>query len=163
MFKLIRSRIFDKAINSSKYKSGCSNLVEICKATILDMDIDCCNCNRYECPHNFKHIKTITICGDPEYQDHINTIEYILACRGYIVFRDINDIIITDNYAKYHHEDDYSFRFTKQKINMSDAIMVVNVSKDLSVRVQCEIDHAINNGKKVYYMYNDNEELSDIP
>ena len=42
-------------------------------------------------------------------------------------------------------------------------IMVVNVSKDLSVRVQCEIDHAINNGKKVYYMYNDNEELSDIP
>ena len=94
MFKFIRSRIFYKAINSSKYTSGCSNLVEICKATILDMDIDCCNCNSYECPHNFKHIKTITICGDPEYQDHINNIEYILACRGYIVFRDINDIII---------------------------------------------------------------------
>lgn len=162
MFKFIRSRLFDKAINSSKYKSGCTNLVEICKSTILDMDTDCCNCDRYECSNHPKHIKTITICSDPEYQDHINTIEYILACRGYIVLRDINDIIITDNYAKYHYDADYSTRFSKQKINMSDAIMVVNVSKDLSQRVQCEIEHAINNRKKVYYMYNDNGELSDI-
>ena len=45
---------------------------------------------------------------------------------------------------------------------MSDAIMVVNVSKELSLRIRCEIDHAINNGKKVYYMYNDNGDLLDI-
>lgn len=165
MFKFIRSRLFDKAINSSKYRNGCSNLIEICKATILDMDTDCSKCNRYECSNHPKHIKIFTVCSDDEDQDYnfTNTIEYILACRGYIVLRDINDIIITDNYAKYHYDADYPIRFSKQKISMSDAIMVVNSSDELSTRIQCEIDYAISIGKKVYYMYNDNGELSDIP
>lgn len=163
MFKFIRSRLFDKAINSSKYKSGCYNLIEICKSTILDMDIDCSRCQKYECLNNPRHIKIITICSNPEYENSIANIEYILSCRGYIVLKDTDDFGILDNYAKYHNDADYSIRIRKQKINMSDAIMVVNESEDLSLTVQCEIEHAINNGKKVYYMYNDNGELSDIP
>ena len=93
----------------------------------------------------------ITICGSTKFKDEIQQVAHDLTLQGHIVLAP----------CVYHHADEIELtteekirldNLHKQKINMSDAIFVVNLNKYIGESTYGEIDWAERMGKKVYFL-----------
>ena len=93
----------------------------------------------------------ITICGSTKFKDEIQKVAYDLTLQGHIVLAP----------CVYHHADEVDLtaeekirldNLHKQKINMSDAIFVVNVNGYIGESTYGEIDWAERMDKKIYFL-----------
>ena len=94
-------------------------------------------------------IKVITICGSMRYaKEMIKIAEELELKKGYAVIQCIYNI----DGIKYE-EIDISIldKIHRKKIDISDAIYVVNIDGHIGNSTKNEIEYAINNGKEVIY------------
>ena len=93
----------------------------------------------------------ITICGSTKFKDEIMQAAHDLTLQGHIVLAP----------CIYHHADEEELsaeekirldNLHKQKINMSDAIFVVNVNNYIGESTYGEIDWAERMDKKIYFL-----------
>ena len=102
----------------------------------------------------------ITICGSSRFKDEILQVAQKLTMDNHIVLAPFI----------FHHADDielsteqklYLDNLHKQKINMSDAIYVVNVDGYIGESTWSEIDWAQRMNKEVYFLVNPTPEESE--
>ncbi len=94
-------------------------------------------------------IKVITICGSMRYSKEMMKIsEELELKKGYAVIQCIYNID-----GGTYDETDGSIldKMHKKKIDISDAIYVVNINGYIGNSTKSEIEYAINNGKEVIY------------
>lgn len=93
----------------------------------------------------------ITICGSTKFKDQIEKTAHDLTLQGHIVLAP----------CVYHHADEEELsaedkirldNLHKLKINMSDAIFVVNVDQYIGESTYGEIDWADRMGKKIFFL-----------
>lgn len=99
----------------------------------------------------------ITICGSTKFKDEIEKAARDLTLQGHIVFAP----------CVFHHADEENLtaeelirleNLHKQKINMSDAIFVVNVGQYIGESTYGEIDWAEKMKKEIYFL----EEIPEV-
>ncbi len=95
-------------------------------------------------------MKVITICGSLKYQKEMMEIAEKMELAG--------NCVLTVIYPSTKDKDDYTEeefqmfdKMHKEKIKMSDAILVVNVNDYIGKGTQSEIDFAKNLGKEILY------------
>ena len=96
--------------------------------------------------------KVITICGSMRYSKEMMKIAWDLEVKkGYSVIQCVYNIENEDC-----KEIDFSTldKLHKKKIDISDAIYVVNIDGYIGNSARNEIDYAIKNGKEVIYNEN---------
>jgi len=96
-----------------------------------------------------RNFETITICGSTKFKREILIARKELTLKGWIVlspeiFGHSGDVV-TDDEKKLLDQ------MHKSKIDMSDAIYVVNVNNYIGESTKKEIFHAQDNGKSVLY------------
>lgn len=94
-------------------------------------------------------IKVVTICGSMRYSKEMIKIARELELkRGYAVLQCVYNFEGVEN-----QEEDMSIfdKLHKKKIDISDAIYVVNIDGYIGNSTQNEIAYAIKNGKEVIY------------
>lgn len=93
----------------------------------------------------------VTICGSTKFKDTIQAVAQDLTMQGHIVLAP----------CVYHHADEVDLtteekirldNLHKQKINMSDAIYVVNVDGYIGESTYGEIDWADRMGKQIAFL-----------
>jgi len=98
-----------------------------------------------------KRAKVITMCGSlrfiDEYKFHTERLELEGNCVLSVIYPTSED---KDAYTEQQHE--LLDILHKQKIDMSDAIFVVNVGGYIDSSTKSEIEYAIKNGKEVIYL-----------
>ena len=95
--------------------------------------------------------KTITLCGSTKYKDLFLQKAQELTLEGWIVilpgvFGHADNVELT---VEQKIELD---RLHKQKIDISDAIYVINKDKYIGDSTKSEIDYAINHSKQIFYL-----------
>jgi len=102
----------------------------------------------------------ITICGSTKFKNEIEKTAHDLTLQGHIVLAP----------CVYHHADEEELtaeekirldNLHKQKINMSDAIFVVNVNQYIGESTYGEIDWAEKMKKEVYFLETPEVEKTD--
>ena len=96
--------------------------------------------------------KVITLCGSTRFKDAFLEAQKRLTLEGYIVisvglFGHSGDKEVWSEGIKEMLDDMH-----KRKIDMADAIYVINVGGYIGSSTQSEIDYAHRNGKEVYYL-----------
>ena len=94
-------------------------------------------------------LKIVTICGSMRYSKEMMKIAYELEVKkGYVVIQCVYNV---DGLTE--EEIDFSLldKLHKKKIDVSDAIYVVNIDGYIGNSAKKEIEYAINNGKEVIY------------
>ena len=98
-------------------------------------------------------MKIITLCGSLKFQKEMMEVTQKLALEGNCVltptYQVLNDINITDNQL----EDLKNAHF--KRIELSDAIYVIDVNKYIGYSTNLEIEYAKELGKEIIY-YSDN-------
>lgn len=102
---------------------------------------------------NYNKYKIITLCGSVKFKDEFLKIQEKLTLEGNIVF--------TPNFFNSTKKEDISKEtkkmldgMHKQKIDMSDEILVINVGGYIGESTSNEISYAEGKGKKVTYLEN---------
>lgn len=94
-----------------------------------------------------QRIKTITLCGSTKFKEEFEAAAKCLSLKGYIV-------LMPHIFAHYlglkltSYDKDNFDRLHKQKIDMSDAIMVINKDGYIGKSTKEEIEYAKSKGKK---------------
>lgn len=94
-------------------------------------------------------VKVITICGSMRYSKEMMKISEKLELEnGYAVIQCIYNV----NGLKFEGMDTSALdKIHRKKIDISDAIYVVNIDGYIGNSTKNEIEYAINNGKEVIY------------
>ena len=94
-------------------------------------------------------IKVITICGSMRYKKEMMKIsEELELKKGYVVIQCIYNV----NGQEYDEVDaSILAKIHKKKIDISDAIYVVNIDGYIGESTKREIEYATENGKEVIY------------
>ena len=102
---------------------------------------------------NYKKYKIITLCGSVKFKDEFLKVQEKLTLKG--------NIVLTPNFFKSIKKEDINKEtkemldsMHKQKIDMSDEILVINLDGYIGESTRNEIKYAQKNGKKVYYLEN---------
>ena len=97
-------------------------------------------------------MKIITVCGSYRFQKEINEITEKMELEGNCMLTPI-DLTKPSN---FYTEDDFVIlgNMHKEKIKISDAILVVNVNGYIGEDTRSEIDYAKSLNKEIIY-YND--------
>ncbi len=94
--------------------------------------------------------KVICMCGSIKFLDEMNKCAEKLELEGYCV---LNVITPTkQNYTEKEHE--LLGLLHKQKIDMADAIFVVNVNGYIGLSTKSEIEYAKQKNKEIMYLEN---------
>lgn len=97
------------------------------------------------------HIKIITLCGSTKYKNTFLEINQILTFHNKIVLMP----------GVYGHADNITIKDTekenldklhKEKIDMCDAILVLNIDNYIGYSTKTEIDYAKIKNKLIYYL-----------
>lgn len=94
-------------------------------------------------------IKVVTICGSMRYSKEMMRISEELELKnGYAVIQCVYDIdgLINEEFDKSSLD-----RIHKKKIDISDAIYVINIDGYIGNSTKKEIEYAVSNGKEVIY------------
>lgn len=98
-----------------------------------------------------KKAKVITMCGSlkfiDEFKFHTERLELEGNCVLSVIYPTKED---KDDYTEEEHE--LLDVLHKQKIDMSDAIFVVNVNGYIGNSTRSEIEYAIKKGKEIIYL-----------
>ena len=94
-------------------------------------------------------VKVITICGSMRYSKEMMKIsEELELKKGYAVIQCVYNV----DGLKYEGIDASTLdKIHRKKIDISDAIYVVNIDGYIGDSTKKEIEYAINNGKEVIY------------
>lgn len=93
--------------------------------------------------------KVITICGSMRYSEEMKKIAWDLEVKkGFSVIQCVYNV---DNENVENHDMDTLAKLHKKKIDISDAIYVVNIDGYIGDSAKNEIEYAIRNGKEVIY------------
>ncbi len=94
-------------------------------------------------------VKVITICGSMRYSKEMMKIaEELELKKGYAVIQCVYNI----DGQRYEGVDASILdKIHRKKIDISDAIYVVNIDRYIGNSTKNEIEYAINNGKEVIY------------
>lgn len=97
-------------------------------------------------------MKVVTICGSMKYKKEMMKIsENLELINKYVV---IQCIYSTEN-KKYNEEELKTLaQIHRKKIDISDAIYVVNIDRYIGSSTKCEIEYAIKNNKEIIYHEN---------
>ncbi len=94
-------------------------------------------------------MKIITICGSMKYQNEMIKIAKNLETKfGYCVLQCVYDFM-SENLKKQEYEKIVKAHF--KKIDLSNAIYVVNIGGYVGENTQREIDYAVKHGKEIFY------------
>lgn len=94
-------------------------------------------------------IKVITICGSMRYSKEMMKIsEELELKKGYAVIQCVYNI---DGLTHEGIDASILDKIHRKKIDISDAIYVVNINGYIGNSTKSEIEYAINNGKEVIY------------
>lgn len=90
----------------------------------------------------------ITICGSARFRDEIDNAQKKLTLEGHLIFtvEDLRDVRITKEIEAMLDESH------RKKIDLSDAIYVVNVDGYVGPSTSNEIAYAKSKGKQVFYL-----------
>lgn len=97
-----------------------------------------------------KKAKIITICGSLKFKNKMMEIAIKLELEGNVVLTPIYPI--TDNNVYNKKEIIMLGKMHKEKINLSDAIFVVNVDGYIGESTKSEIEHAKEHNKEIIYL-----------
>lgn len=101
-----------------------------------------------------KDDKILTICGSMKFSNIMLELEQRLTLKGYTVLMPM--MLEKDDYTE---DSINTFRAAHlEKIMLSDAIYVVNVDGYVGQHTASEIEFAVNNGKKVYFLEHDDRQ-----
>lgn len=94
-------------------------------------------------------VKVVTICGSMRYSKEMMKIsEELELKKGYVVIQCVYNVDGT----KYEGLDASVLdKIHRKKIDISDAIYVVNIDGYIGNSTKNEIEYAINNGKEIIY------------
>ena len=100
---------------------------------------------------NYNKYKIITLCGSVKFKDEFLKVQEKLTLEGNIVF--------TPNFFNSIKKEDISKEtkkmldsMHKQKIDMSDEVIVINIDGYIGESTRNEINYAKEKGKKVKYL-----------
>ena len=99
-------------------------------------------------------MKVVTICGSMKFSKEMRKIATELEClKGYTVIQCvyIDELENDDNYNKINFNKVDFDSAHRKKIDISDAIYVVNIGGYIGNSTKQEISYAISNGKEVMY------------
>ena len=96
-----------------------------------------------------RKFKTITLCGSTRFKEEFENAAKSLTFNGYIVLMPH----VFAHYLGVEIEKESLKKLHKEKIDMSDAIMVINKNGYIGENTKEEIEYAKSKGKKVYYRY----------
>ena len=103
--------------------------------------------------YKVKHRKTITLCGDLKYKDEFIKKREELTLDGWIVLTpEVYDI---DNLNEEQKK--LLSEIHKDKIDLSDAIYVINIIDNINENTQSEIKYALEKGKQIIYLRGEDE------
>ena len=99
-----------------------------------------------------KKYPVVTLCGSTRFKDQFLEVQKRLTLEGYIVisvglFGHSGDDEVWSDGTKEMLDDMH-----KRKIDMADEIFVINVGGYIGSSTKSEIEYAIQNGKKVNYL-----------
>ena len=97
-----------------------------------------------------KKAKIITICGSLKFKNKMMEIAIKLALEGNVVLTPIYPI--TDDNVYNKKEIIMLGKMHKEKINLSDAIFVVNVDGYIGESTKSEIEYAKEHNKEIIYL-----------
>jgi len=97
--------------------------------------------------------KIITLCGSTKYKDLFLQINSYLTMNGKIVL--MPGVYVHADCLEISETDKINLDILhKEKINMSDTIVVINKDNYIGSSTKSEIDYAINKGKNIIYLEN---------
>ena len=97
--------------------------------------------------------KVVTLCGSVRFWDKIQEMSERLELeKGYVVIGMIPHIMDRDSTES---EKSLLNELHRTKIDLADAIFVVNVNGYIGENVKKEIAYALENGKEIIYLEND--------
>ena len=98
-----------------------------------------------------KKYKTITLCGSIKFKDEFIKVQEELTLKG--------NIVLTPNFFNSLKKEDIDKKtkemldeMHKQKIDMSDAILVINTNGYIGDSTKSEIDYAKAQNKEILYL-----------
>ena len=95
-------------------------------------------------------MKIITVCGSYKFKKEMTEITEKMTLKGNCMITP-NELAKTDKEAYTKEEILMIDKMHKEKIKISDAILVVNVNGYIGNSTKNEIEYAKNNGKEVIY------------
>jgi len=95
----------------------------------------------------------ITLCGSTRFKEWYRAIEKNLALKGHIVLS-VNIYSHHDNIPLTEEEKKELDKLHFKKIDISDAIFIINKGGYIGESTRNEINYATNLGKKIYYLEN---------
>lgn len=121
----------------------------MCKDFMASDKVDFCHCGRFYKVHQYG---IITLCGSTKFKDDFYRMQKELTLAGWIVlmpgvFGHAGDQEVLVGSVKETLDDMH-----KSKIEMSDAIYVINKDNYIGTSTQSEIEWAKNLGKDIFYM-----------
>jgi len=96
-----------------------------------------------------KKVKVITLCGSTRFKEEFEETAKALSFRNYIVLMPH----VFANFLGAEIKDESLKNLHKEKIDMSDAIMVINQNGYVGENTKEEIEYAKSKGKVIYYRY----------
>ena len=110
-----------------------------------------------------KRFKIITLCGSTRFKDEFIKTQERLALEGNIVLS-VDIFSKADGISMTHNDTIISIldEMHKVKIDMSDAIFVINKNGYIGKSTESEIEYAKSLGKEIMYLENPNEENKDM-
>lgn len=98
-----------------------------------------------------KKYPVLTLCGSTRFQKEFIDAQELYTKKGYIVLSPM-----AFNIRAYHDNETFMQMFHEmhlQKIDMADEILVVNPDNYIGEHTKQEIAYAIQQNKKVHYLY----------
>lgn len=95
--------------------------------------------------------RVITICGSTKFKDEILAAQRALTLQGNVVLS-CPFFQHAEGLEMSQEEYELLAKLHNTKIDMSDAIYVVNVNNYIGESVRDEIDYAMSKGKEIIYM-----------
>lgn len=115
---------------------------------------DLFNNHQYKRHYIKNNYKIITLCGSTKFKKEFEEVQKQLTLRGNIVIsvgcfgHSGDDEVFNNNKTKEMLDDMH-----KRKIDLADAIMVINKNNYIGESTKSEIEYAKNTGKQIFYWY----------
>ena len=94
-------------------------------------------------------MKIITICGSLKYKEEMMTIAEKMALEGYCVLTPVYPVL--ENYERTDEQLENLKASHFKRIELSDAILVVNINNYIGNSTKLELEYAKNLGKEILY------------
>lgn len=95
--------------------------------------------------------KIVTLCGSTKFMDEVNECYEGLTMSGNIVFPFMR-LNVYKNYTKRYENKSFLRDLHFKKIDLSEAIFVINKNKYIGEDTKIEIEYAKSKGKEIYYL-----------